>query len=147
VSASTFGPDFHQQAVGFLYLAEKTHTFLVAFTGAGRTFAAPVFSWAGRWMWRSQCFRHLPLHDVDDDVLEVVDVLLIGINSWWIHPLRETAVLSLSEYYKKQENVTKPKKDGEQICGHCLPKHVGSARSNDQSCSSLVHLHHAEIIV
>jgi hypothetical protein len=35
---------------------------------------------------RSQ-FRQPPLQVVDDDVLEVVDVLLIGINSWWIHPL------------------------------------------------------------
>jgi hypothetical protein len=40
-----------------------------------------------------QCLRQLPLQVVDDDILEVVDVLLIGINSWWIHPLRETAVL------------------------------------------------------
>jgi hypothetical protein len=36
-----------------------------------------------------------PAQVVDDDVFEVVGVLLIGINSWWIHPLRETAVLCL----------------------------------------------------
>jgi hypothetical protein len=34
-----------------------------------------------------------------------------------------------------QENVTKQKKDDEEICGHCLPMHMGSAKSDDQSCS------------
>jgi hypothetical protein len=37
------------------------------------------------------------LQVVDDDVLKVVDVLLIGVNSWWIHPLREITVLCLGE--------------------------------------------------
>jgi hypothetical protein len=74
--------------------------FLVAFTSA-RTFTAPVFSCARRWIWRSQCLRQLPLQVVDDDVLEVVDVLLIEINSWQIHPLRETAVLSLGGVLQK----------------------------------------------
>jgi hypothetical protein len=60
---------------------------LVTFTSAGRTFAAPVVSCARRWIWRSQCLRQLPLQVVDDDILEVVDVLLIEINSWWIHLL------------------------------------------------------------
>jgi hypothetical protein len=72
---------------------------LVAFTNAGRTFAASVISCARRWIWRSQCLRQLPLQVVDDGVLEVVDVLLI--NSWWIHPLRETAVLCLGVVLQK----------------------------------------------
>jgi hypothetical protein len=66
---------------------------LVAFISAGRTCVAPVISWARRWIWRSQCLRQLPLQVVDDNVLEVVDVQLIGINSRWIHPLQETAIL------------------------------------------------------
>jgi hypothetical protein len=64
---------------------------VVAFTSAGGTFATPIVSCARRWIWRSQCLRQLPLQVVDDDVLQVVDVLLVGINSWWIHSLRETA--------------------------------------------------------
>jgi hypothetical protein len=75
--------------------------FLMAFTSASRTFAAPVFSCARRWIWRIQCLRQLPLQVVDDDVLEVVNVLVIGINSWRIHPLRETAVLSLGGVLQK----------------------------------------------
>jgi hypothetical protein len=75
--------------------------FLVAFTSAGGTFAAPAFSCARRWIWRSQCLRQLLFQVVDDDVLEVVNVLLLGINSWWIHPLRETAVLSLGGVLQK----------------------------------------------
>jgi hypothetical protein len=66
---------------------------LVAFTSAGRAFAATVVSCARRWIWRSRCLRQLQLQVVDDDILGVVDVLLIGINSWWTHPLRETTVL------------------------------------------------------
>jgi hypothetical protein len=31
----------------------------------------------------------------DDNILEVVDVLLIQVNSWGIHPLHETAVIWL----------------------------------------------------
>jgi hypothetical protein len=66
---------------------------LMAFTSVGRTFAAEVVSRARRWIWRSLCLRQLSLQVVDDDVLEVVDVLLIWINSWWIHPLQENVVL------------------------------------------------------
>jgi hypothetical protein len=31
----------------------------------------------------------------DDNILEVVDVLLIRVNSWGIHPMHETAVIWL----------------------------------------------------
>jgi hypothetical protein len=74
---------------------------VVAFTSAGGTFATPIVSCGRRWIWRSQCLRQLPLQVVDDDVLQVVDVLLIGINSWWIHPLREAAILWLGGVLQK----------------------------------------------
>jgi hypothetical protein len=74
---------------------------VVAFTSAGGTFATLIVSCARRWIWRSQCLWQLPLQVVDDDVLQVVDVLLIGINSWWIHPLQETAILWLGGVLQK----------------------------------------------
>jgi hypothetical protein len=68
------------------------------------------------------------LQVVDDDVLKVVDVLLIGVNSWWIHPLREITVLCLGED-------DEPKKDDEPILWTLLTMHMGGARSDDWSCS------------
>jgi hypothetical protein len=38
----------------------------------------------------------------------------MGVNSWQIHSLQETVVFGL-EYYKRQENLSKPKKDDEPI--------------------------------
>jgi hypothetical protein len=37
----------------------------------------------------------------DDNILEVVDVLLIRVNSWGIHPLHEPAVIWLFEVLQK----------------------------------------------
>jgi hypothetical protein len=73
------------------------------FTSAGRTFVAWTVSSARQWIWGSQCLWQLPLQVVDDDLLEVVDVLLIGINSWWIHPLWETAFLCSTKGKKTLE--------------------------------------------
>jgi hypothetical protein len=47
------------------------------------------------------------------------------------------------EYYKRQENVSKPKKYDEQICGHYLPMHMGSGRSDEAAelhCSAPFYL-------
>jgi hypothetical protein len=40
-------------------------------------------------------------HVEDDNIVEVVDVLLIRVNSWGIHPLHETAVIWLFGVLKK----------------------------------------------
>jgi hypothetical protein len=37
----------------------------------------------------------------DDNIFEVVDVLLIRVNSWGIHPLHETTVIWLFEVLQK----------------------------------------------
>jgi hypothetical protein len=34
----------------------------------------------GRAIWGSKCFIQMPLQVVNDDVVEVVDVILIGVN-------------------------------------------------------------------
>jgi hypothetical protein len=46
-------------------------------------------------IWRSQCLREFLPQVEYDNILEVVDVLLIRVNSWGIHPLHETAVIWL----------------------------------------------------
>jgi hypothetical protein len=56
----------------------------VAFTSGSRTSAALV---VGRTIRGSKCFVQAPLQVVDDDVVEVVDLILIGVNGWGIHPL------------------------------------------------------------
>jgi hypothetical protein len=58
----------------------------------------------------------------DDNILEVVDVLLIRVNSWGIHPLHETAVIWLSEYCRNRDYRTEGKE-------FCLPMLVSNARS------------------
>jgi hypothetical protein len=87
-----------------------------------------IISCARRWMWGSQCLQQLPLEVVDDDIIKVVDVLLIGANSWWIHPLLETAVLCLVEYCKRQKNVSKPKKGDETISWTLLTHENGQCQ-------------------
>jgi hypothetical protein len=37
----------------------------------------------------------------DDNILEVVDVLLVRVNSWGIHPLHEITVIWLFEVLQK----------------------------------------------
>ena len=44
-------------------------------------------------IWRSQCRQELLPQVEDDNILEVVDVLLIQVNSWGIHPLHEPSYL------------------------------------------------------
>jgi hypothetical protein len=79
----------------------------VAFTSASRKRAALVVS---------GCFVQAPLQVVDDDVVEVVDVILIGVNGWGIHPLREaTVVIIVGELKIPKENVNKPSMVDEQI--------------------------------
>jgi hypothetical protein len=43
-------------------------------------------------VWRSQYRREFLPQVEDDIILKVVDVLLIQVNNWGIHPLRETTV-------------------------------------------------------
>jgi hypothetical protein len=62
----------------------------VAFTSANRTRAALV---VGGTIWGSKCFIQAALQVVDEDVVEVVDVIWIGVNGWGIHPLRESTVV------------------------------------------------------
>ena len=52
----------------------------------------------------------------DDSILEVVDVLLIRVNSWGIHPLREaTVVIIVGELKNSQKNINKPSMVDEHI--------------------------------
>jgi hypothetical protein len=62
----------------------------VAFTSASRTRAALV---VGGTIWGRKCFVQASLQVVDDDVMEVIDVILIGVNGWGIHPLREATIV------------------------------------------------------
>jgi hypothetical protein len=56
------------------------------------------------------------LQVVDDDIVEVVDVILIGINGWGIHPLWEaTIVIIAGELKNTKKNVNKPSMVDEQI--------------------------------
>jgi hypothetical protein len=48
------------------------------------------------------------------------------------------------EYCKRQENVTIPNKEDEEICGHCLPCIWAVPEVTTRVVPSLVHLHHAE---
>jgi hypothetical protein len=108
----------------------------VAFTSVGRTGATGGVACARRWIWRSQCILQLLLHVVDDQVLEVVDVPLVGLNGWGIHPLQETAVVCLvGVLEKKQENISKAKNMMNKFHVHCLPMLVRSAKNDDRSCS------------
>jgi hypothetical protein len=85
----------------------------VAFTSASRTWAALVVSGT---IWGSKCFVQTPLQVVDDDVMEVVDVILIGVNGWGIHPLREaTIVIIVRELENSPKKVNKPSMVDEQI--------------------------------
>jgi hypothetical protein len=119
---------------------------LVAFTSAGRAFAASVVSCARRWIWRSQCLRQLPLQVVDDDVLEVVDVLLIGINSWWIHPLRENRSSligwSTAKGKKTLANQIKMMRKFVDIAYPCI---WAVPEATTEVVPSLVHLHHTKL--
>jgi hypothetical protein len=38
----------------------------------------------------------VPLQVVDDDIVEVVDVILIGVNGWGIHPLWEATIVIIA---------------------------------------------------
>jgi hypothetical protein len=85
----------------------------VTFTSASRTRATLFVSGTVR---GSKCFVHAPLQVVDDDVVEVVDVILIGVNGWGIHPLQEaTVVIIVGELKNTQKNVKKPSMVDEQI--------------------------------
>jgi hypothetical protein len=85
----------------------------VTFTSASRTRAALV---VGRKIWGSKCFVKVPLQVVDDDIVEVVDVILIGVNGWGIHPLWEaTIVIIAGELKNTKKNVNKPSMVDEQI--------------------------------
>ena len=53
------------------------------------------------WIWTSQCMYELLLEVVDDNVIEIVDVLLIRINSWEIHLLHEVATIWLVGVLRK----------------------------------------------
>jgi hypothetical protein len=109
---------------------------LVAFTCAGQTFAASVVACARWWIWRRQCLRQPPFQVVDDDILKVVDVLLIGVNSWWIHPLWETTLLWLGGVLQIcKKTLSNQRKMMNQCHGHCLPMRMGSARSDNRSYS------------
>jgi hypothetical protein len=56
------------------------------------------------------------LQVVDDNVVEVVDVILIGVNGWGLHPLREaTVVIIVGELKKYPKNVNEPSIVDEQI--------------------------------
>jgi hypothetical protein len=46
-------------------------------------------------IWRSQCQCEFLPQVEDDNILKVVDVLLLRVNSWGIYPLHETAIISL----------------------------------------------------
>jgi hypothetical protein len=118
----------------------------VAFTSASQTFAAPVFSCARRWIWRSQCLWQLPLQVVDDDVLEVVDVLLIGINSWRIHPLRENRSSQLGwSTAKGKKTLTNQRKTMMKFMDIAYPCIWAVPEVTTGVVPSLVHLHHAEL--
>jgi hypothetical protein len=85
----------------------------VAFTNASHTRAALV---VGETIWGSKCFVQVLLQVVDDNVVEVVDVILIGVNGWGLHPLREaTVVIIVGELKKYPKNVNEPSIVDEQI--------------------------------
>jgi hypothetical protein len=106
----------------------------VAFTSASRTRAALVVD---ETIWRRKCFVQAPLQVVDDDVVEVVDVILIGVNGWGIHPLREvTDVIIVGELKNTQNMLTNQAWLMNKYHFHRFTLLVGSARSDDCSCPS-----------
>jgi hypothetical protein len=85
----------------------------------------------------SKCFVQALLQVVDDDGVEVVDVILIGVNGWGIHPLREaTVVIIVRELKKSQKMLTNQAWLMNKYHFHSLPLLVSSARSDDRSCPS-----------
>jgi hypothetical protein len=85
----------------------------VTFTSASCTRATLV---VGGTIWGSKCFVQAPLQVADDDVVEVVDVILIGVDGWGIHLLREaTIVIIVGELKNSPKNVNKPSIVDEQI--------------------------------
>jgi hypothetical protein len=85
----------------------------------------------------SKFFVQALLQVVDDDGVEVVDVTLIGVNGWGIHPLREAiVVIIVRELKKSQKMLTNQAWLMNKYHFHSLPLLVSSARSDDRSCPS-----------
>jgi hypothetical protein len=83
----------------------------------------------------SKCFVQAPLQVVDDDVVEVVDVILIWVNGWGIHPLREATIfIIIRELKNTQKMLTNQAWLMIKYHFHSLPLLVGSVRSDDRSC-------------
>jgi hypothetical protein len=80
--------------------------------------------------------------------MEVVDIILIGVNGWGIHSLREaTFVIIVIKLKNTETMLTNQTWLMNKHHFRSLPLLVGSARSDDRSCPSLVDLHHTTLTV